>query len=37
MNNMYEKKAKSKFLMFILNGLLGIITAVAVFIAINLL
>lgn len=37
MNNMYEKKGKSKFLMFILNGLLGIITAVAVFIAINLL
>ena len=32
-----RKKGKSKFLMFILNGLLGIITAVSVFIAFNLL
>ena len=37
MNNMYEKKGKSKFLTFILNGLLAIVTAVVVFIAFNLL
>ncbi len=37
MNNMYEKKGKSKFLMFIVNGLLAIVTAVVVFVAINML
>ena len=37
MNNMYEKKGKSKLLMFIINGLLAIVTAVFIFIAINLL
>ena len=37
MNNMYEKKGKSKFLMFIVNGLLAIVTAVVVFVTINML
>ncbi len=37
MNNMYEKKGKSKFLMIIINGLLAIVTAVSVFITFNML
>ena len=37
MNNSYEKKGKSKVLMFILDAFLAIVTSVIVFIAFNLL